>query len=109
MKDLKTITKLVKAILEEDEITRNSDSWLYLKVIEHIAKEKDINLYGISVPWFLANMSVMGFPPFESVRRTRQKIQATFPELASNDKVAAMRSENEVEYKAYAVGVLTDD
>lgn len=109
MKDLKTITKLVKAILEEDEITRNSDSWLYLKVIEQIAQEKDINLYGISVPWFLANMSVMGFPPFESVRRARQKIQATFPDLASDKRVAAMRAENEVDYRAYAVGVLTDD
>lgn len=109
MKDLKTITKLVKAILEQDDIARNSDSWLYLKVIEYVAAEKDIDLYKITVPWFLANMSMFGFPPFESVRRARQKIQATFPDLASDKRVAAMRAENEVDYRAYAVGVLTDD
>ena len=109
MQDLKTITKLVKAILEEDDIARNSDSWLYLKVIEYVAAEKNIDLYKITVPWFLANMSMFGFPPFESVRRTRQKIQATFPLLASDEKVAAYRAENEAEYKSYALGVLTDD
>ena len=104
MTDLKTTTKLVKAILENDERTRNSDSFLYLKVIEHIANRKGIDLFGISVPCFLVGMSNNGFPPFESVRRTRQKIQATYPELGACEKVAKMRNENEAAYLEFARG-----
>lgn len=103
MNDWKTTTKLVKGILEEDERARNSDSFLYLKVIEHIADQKDINLYGISIPMFLVSMKENGFPPFESVRRTRQKIQACFPELAACEKVEAMRMIQEDDYRAFAL------
>lgn len=103
MNELKTTTKLVKAILEEDKQARNSDSFLYLKVIEHIADQKGVNLYGISIPMFLVSMKENGFPPFESVRRTRQKIQAMFPELAACEKVEAMRTAQEDEYRAYAL------
>lgn len=104
MNDLKTTTKLVKAILEEDEKARNSDSFLYLKVIETIANQKDINLYGISIPVFLVSMKENGFPPFESVRRTRQKIQQHHPELAACDKVKGMRMIQETEFRQYARG-----
>ena len=102
MNELKTTTKLVKAILEQDERTRNSDSFLYLKVIDTVAERKGINLYGISVPMFLVSMKENGFPPFESVRRTRQKIQASYPELAACDKVAGMRMIQESEFLNYA-------
>ena len=101
MNELKKTSKLVKAILEQDGRARNSDSFLYLKVIEHIADAKGINLYGIPIPVFLVSMRENGFPPFESVRRTRQKIQANFPELASCDKVAEMRLKEEMKYFAY--------
>ena len=104
MNELKTVTKLVKAILEEDKRSRNSDSFLYLKVLEHIADQKDINLYKISVPVFLCSMNSYGFPPFESVRRTRQKIQEQCPHLAACDKVEAMRDEKEAEFWAFATG-----
>ena len=103
MNDLKTTTKLVKAILEEDKQTRNSDSYLYLKVLDHIAHRDGIFLAGMPVPYFLENMHTLGFPPFESVRRTRQKIQASFPELAACDEVEAMRAAQEYEYRAYAL------
>lgn len=104
MNDLKTTTKLVKAILEEDEKARNSDSFLYLKVIETIADQKDINLYGISIPVFLVSMKENGFPPFESVRRTRQKIQQHHPDLAACEKVQDMRMIQETEFRQYARG-----
>ena len=102
MNELKKTSKLVKAILEQDGRARNSDSFLYLKVIEHIADVKGYNLYGISVPVFLVSMKEYGFPPFESVRRSRQKIQADFPELAACDKVLEMRMEQKAEYFDYA-------
>ena len=104
MNDLKTTTKLVKAILEEDKRTRSSDSYLYLKVLEHISETEGYALDYMTVPYFLENMKDYGFPPFESVRRTRQKIQETYPELAACGRVKAFRDEKEAEYWAYATG-----
>ena len=104
MNELKNTTKLVKAILEEDKQARNSDSFLYLRVIEHIADLNDINLYGISIPVFLVSMKENGFPAFETVRRTRQKVQQHHPELAACDKIAGMRMVNETEFRRYARG-----
>ena len=40
MTELLSTAKLVKSILEEDSQARNSDSILYLRVLERIAKEK---------------------------------------------------------------------
>lgn len=104
MKNLMTTTKLVKSILEEDKQARNSDSFLYLKVLERVAKEKGINIWGMSVPVFLCNLKDYGLPPFESVRRTRQKVQQHHPELAACEKVEEMRMENEQIFRDYARG-----
>lgn len=104
MNELQTTTKLVKAILEEDKQARNSDSFLYLKVIETIADQKGINLYGISIPVFLVSMKENGFPGFETVRRTRQKVQQHHPELAACDNVKGMRMINETEFRKYSRG-----
>ena len=40
MLDLKNTTALVKSILEQDKQCRNSDSYLYLKVLSAVAKQK---------------------------------------------------------------------
>ena len=101
--DLKTTTSVVKKILETDEQSRNSDSFLYFKVLEHYGDRKGIDIHSMSVPHFLLNMSQLGVPPFESVRRSRQKVQAAYPWLASNKKVAEFRSTNEQIYRAYAL------
>lgn len=106
MNDLKTTTMLVKAILEEDKQSRNSDSHLYLKVLEVIADQHGYNLKNVSVYDFLEYKATdyPFFPGFETVRRTRQKIQATYPELAACDNVAGMRMVNEREFRNYARG-----
>lgn len=104
MDNLKTISGLVKHILEQNEQARNSDSILYLKVLEHQAHENGIDLRLLSVPVFLSEMTQQGFSGFESVRRTRQKIQATYPELAACERVDGFRMENEAEYRAFARG-----
>ena len=104
MNDLKNTTALVKAILEQDKQCRNSDSFLYLKVLSAVAKQKGIDLEKMTVPYFLLNLHGAGLPPFESVRRARQKIQAAFPELAACEAVEGFRAENEAKFRAYAVG-----
>lgn len=101
--DLKTVTSVVKRILENDEQSRNSDSFLYFKVLEYCGNRKGIDIHSMSVPHFLLNMSQLGVPPFESVRRARQKIQANYPWLASSKKVAEFRNANEQAYRAYAL------
>ena len=104
MLDLKNTTALVKSILEQDKQCRNSDSFLYLKVLSVIGNQKGIDIEKMSVPYFLVNLHGAGFPGFETVRRTRQKIQQHHPELAACERVEGFRAENETEYRAYAVG-----
>lgn len=98
--ELKQTRKLVQKILETNIRARNSDSYLYFVVISIRAEEKGINLKSLSVTDYLLNMQDMGFPPFESVRRSRQHLQAAFPELAGSEAVQEARSENEAAYVA---------
>ena len=104
MNDLKNTTSLVLDLLEQNEQCRNSDSYLYLKVLSVVAKKKGINLYELTVPVFLLTMGNNGFPGFETVRRTRQKIQQHRPDLAACDAVEGFRAENDTAFRAYAVG-----
>jgi hypothetical protein len=71
-------------------------------VIEFQAAQKDMDIRNIPLPHFLENFQKWGFAPFETVRRTRQKLQADFPELASTETVAEKRSEREEVYREYA-------
>lgn len=103
MKNTYTLAQVVKTIMEEDKRTRNSDGFLYLKVLEVYAKcsERPISLHHMSVVDFLLNMKEYGFPPFESVRRNRQLIAAKYPDLAGNDDVEAWRTANEEAVREY--------
>lgn len=102
MVDLKTTTSIVKTILEENERTRNSDSYLYLKVLEYVGNQKGICPTLWTVYDLLTSMTEYNLPPFESVRRTRQKIQQTYPHLAACKAVDGQRMANEEVYRAYA-------
>jgi hypothetical protein len=102
MLDLKNTTALVKSILEQDNQCRNSDSFLYLKVLSAAAKQKGIDLEKMTVPYFLLNLHGAGLPPFESVRRARQKIQVAYPHLAASKAVQDFRTENEAAYREFA-------
>lgn len=103
MKNTYTLAQVVKTIMQEDKQTRNSDGFLYLKVLEVYAKANEcpINLYSMSVVHFLTHMKEYGFPPFESVRRNRQLIQAKYPELAASDPIDAHRLVKEEEMLDY--------
>lgn len=103
-KNLQQLKVIVYEILKTDERTRNSDSLLYLRVLDRIAKDTDslVTPFSMTVAYFLQNMQEHGFPPFESVRRARQKAQAECPELKACERVQAMRKENEAEYFEFA-------
>ena len=104
MNELKNTTALVKAILEQDKQCRNSDSFLYLKVLSVTGKRKGIDIDSMSVPYFLLNLHGTAFPPFESVRRARQKIQEHNPHLAASESVEDFRMENETVFREFARG-----
>lgn len=104
MTALRKTSRIVKEILEEYPQTRNSDSYLYLKVLEYVAVQIGVDLHKISVDSFLRN-EIELFPGFETVRRTRQKIQQTCPWLGACEKVEEMRIVNEEKYRAYARSV----
>ena len=101
---LKSTKQIVKGILESDQKARNSDSYLYLKVLDHIASNIGVDLNTITVPYFLEKMDDLRFPGFETVRRTRQLLQSQFPLLGADEKVAEYRKNRELEYRNYVRG-----
>lgn len=105
MNDLKPTSKIVKAVMENNPQTRNSDSLLWLKVLEYEARRKGVALYNVTLRDFLTNMYT-DFPKFETVRRSRQKVQEKNPALRACEKVAEYRAENEKEYRSFARGDL---
>lgn len=104
MSDLKSIAALVQALLEQDTNCRNSDGFLYLRVLFAHAEKNGINLNTMTIPDFLMHHHGTDFPIFESVRRSRQRIQQRHPELSASEKVEAFRTENEAAYLAFARG-----
>ena len=107
MNDFKFVTQIVKAVLEKYPQTRNSDSFLYLKVLQIIGRDKRIDIQCMTVGEFLLCQRELGLPGFETVRRTRQKIQAANPELAACESVNIMRLKNEKEFRRFAKRVLS--
>lgn len=103
-KELNTTTELVRGILKECPEARNSDNILYIKVCEKIGRTNGIDINKMSMPYFLLNLKTYHMPAFETVRRTRQKLQATYPELASDSNVEAQKMLYEEDFRKYARG-----
>ena len=92
------VKALVKEVLEENEKARNSDNILYV----HIAYMLNPSVARLPFGEVMARLDGYGLPPFESVRRTRQKLQAERPDLRPCDEVELFRAENETAYKEFA-------
>ena len=90
MKQIRQVTGIVWGILEKHPDTRNSDNLLFIKVVESI----DSDLLYKPMMDVLVHAKEYGIPPFESVRRSRQKLQEKFPELRGSKEVEAGREEN---------------
>lgn len=99
---IKTTSDLVHEILKAEPECRNSDNILYLRVLQTIGKQNGIDVNNMSVPTLFRNMSAMKLPAFETVRRTRQKVQECNPELKAVPMVTAYREVLVEEYKEYA-------
>lgn len=104
MNDLKNVTKLVKNTLINHPKTRNSDNYLYYVICKQRLDSIGINIDKISLSQALLYRKEYNLPPFESVRRTRQKVQEHHPELCGTDEVEEARAYMEEEYQDYARG-----
>lgn len=100
LNEIKTIHDIVMEMLKEYPSTRSSDNNLYVMVC------KRINPAVINKPFWevLASINDYGLPQYETVRRTRQKIQHEFPLLAGDSNVEAQRMLNQEAFVKYARG-----
>ena len=93
------VEPIVKKVLEEKPYTREDDFALVYEVF----KEFLPNLDELSFQDVMFNHKEYGLPYFESVRRTRPKLQNKYPELLPPQSVQEARKLEETEYKAYAL------
>lgn len=101
MYKLKTVEKLVYDILKQYPAARDNDMELYYLV----GMECFFLSHGGTMLLFedvMRNYRLLGIPCFESVRRTRQKIQAKHPELGCSPETRRARTRSEAMYREYA-------
>ena len=97
---IKECKAIVKHILEMKPQTRNSDNDLIVEVLNFIEP-------GVTTESFEAVIKqchINGrFPTLETIRRTRQKIQEHYPELAPTEEVEGLRVFQEHKFFDFAI------
>lgn len=102
MRKLRTVENIVRPILAQNEDARNDDMVLYLRVCNDCIYHS----HGIGTVAFedvMRNYKAFQIPCFESVRRTRQMIQAANPELGCSPETRRARKKTEAAYRQYAL------
>lgn len=95
MSRLKTLAKQVEKILEDYPLAREDDRYLITTVY--------IRCYGVRPnAGFKEVMKDYTLPPFESIRRARQKIQEQREDLRANADVEKVRMALQEEYIEFA-------
>ena len=89
---MKDLNEIVKKILEEHPEARDDD----FKVIGYVVKEMNPTAMKLNFGQVLWNHNKLNLPSFETIRRTRQKLQHDIPELRGN--VYKERMEKQMEY-----------
>lgn len=99
---LRGTTKIVKSILEENKMARNSDNYLYIEVC------KRINPQVIHKPFMevMSDLKAYNLPSIETVGRCRRKVVESNPELAGSSEVEVGRTLKEAEFREYARQVM---
>lgn len=97
MDDLTLLQKIVKIILESDKKYRSSDNLLYLRVLKAFGVNMNTSIYN-----FYEHFNDYDVPRFESIARTRRKVQELYPELKSEEPVRKWRKENETAFRKYS-------
>lgn len=98
MSRIKQVEKTVEKVLREHPETRGDDFLLLLRVYI----EYDCLIGDLEFETVMRLHNSLGLPPFESVRRARQKLQATYEELKAPERVRKGREKKIDEYIKYA-------
>lgn len=86
-----------KSILEKNEDARNDDMVLYLALCNVCLKDAG----AIPLAEIMTQYKYLGLPSFESVSRTRRKLQAKHPELSGNARMQRLRATGEKAYRNF--------
>lgn len=105
MESIRNTAELVRAALEHNTKARNSDTYLYYVICKGLLNAKGIKIDKISLKDGLLHRKEYNLPNFETVRRTRQKIQRNHPELAGTEEIEVMRTIKEEQFRDYARSV----
>lgn len=97
---IKEAKAIVKHILETKPYTRNNDNDLIVEVLEFIEPGITKEPFNVVVRQCHINGR---FPTLETIRRTRQKIQETYPELAPTEEVEGLRVFQEHKFFEFAI------
>ncbi len=98
MDNLKTIEGKVKVILQKNEDARNDDMMLYLALCNLYLEDAG----NMPLAQIMTKHKELGLPSFESVGRTRRKLQERHPELLGSVRKQKIRAAGEKAYCKYA-------
>lgn len=98
MEDLKTVEGVVRSILVDYPDARNSDNILYSIYVGKVNPD----VLHMPVSDYLLHFKDFGLYRFESLARTRRRIQEDEPELRGVEDVRRWRNENEKQFYEYA-------
>ena len=94
MARVREVSPVVKFLLEKYPQARDDDRFLIIAVYRRFGADVNKPFWRI--------LSDHTLPNFESIRRSRQKIQQENPELRATDKVEEIRSAEQIEYREFA-------
>lgn len=98
MRNTNIVRDAVKVVLTQNEAARNSD-WVCINETLKFYVDTNLSLDEI------CNLGLSGkIPTFETIRRCRQKLQETHPELQGDERVRKFRAEKEEEMKELMKG-----
>lgn len=102
VKDIKTTQEIVEGVLTDCRAARNSDNVLCFKVYQMLLERQGIDITKLSAAMLFLNMKNYGLPSTETIRRSRQKIQASNIWLRADKDVTVARQETEEAFRKYA-------
>lgn len=101
MENIKTIESAVRGVLEVNLAARDSDNVLYFCLIDEVAFERGFRRGFTAFDVFIRGKE-LGLPNYETVRRTRQKLQEKNPELRGSERATERREDRERVFHGYA-------
>lgn len=96
-----TMIEIVRETLDRYPDAWNSDEILYQRIIDKFAADGGYDVRQINLPMLMNGIRRGIFPAFETVRRTRQKIQQHHPELGATEKTRRARAKKEADVRSF--------